>query len=240
MTTLKSPIDEYTHIIHVADCHIRLTKRHDEYYKIFDKLYIEIEKSPLTTVVVIVGDIFHSKSDLSPECIQMASDLFKKISLIRPLVIVAGNHDCNLVNKNRLDSLTPIIESLNSSNIFYLRNTGLYGFGNILWNNMSVFDDPQNYILFKDIPKVYKNKYKHIIALFHGAVNNASLDNGYTVTNPIIMPELFDNHNIALLGDIHKHQDIELNNNEVVISENDIDNYDMNYWEVIEEIDMEK
>ena len=35
MTILKSPIEEYTHVIHVADIHIRLNKRHDEYRIIF-------------------------------------------------------------------------------------------------------------------------------------------------------------------------------------------------------------
>lgn len=207
---LKSPIENYTHIIQIADIHIRLNKRHDEYREVFEKFYEEIRKSPPTTVVALVGDVFHSKSDLSPECIQMASDLFKNIADIRPLVLIAGNHDATLSNKNRLDSLTPLVDALNHSNVFYLKTTGLYGFGNILWNNMGVFDAPEHYILGNNIPDVYKNQYKHIIALYHGPMDRAALDTGYAITNPAIMPPLFDNHDIALLGDIHKRQDMQL------------------------------
>jgi DNA repair exonuclease SbcCD ATPase subunit/DNA repair exonuclease SbcCD nuclease subunit len=206
---LKSPIDTYTHIIHIADIHIRLNKRHDEYREIFEKFYNEVRNSPPTTVVALLGDVFHSKSDLSPECIQMASDLFKNIADIRPLVLIAGNHDATLSNKSRLDSLTPLVDALNHSNVFYLKTTGLYGFGNILWNNMGVFDAPEHYILGNSIPDVYRNQYKHIVALFHGPMDRAALDTGYSITNPAIMPPLFDNHDIALLGDIHKRQDMQ-------------------------------
>ena len=206
---LKSPIEEYTHVIHVADVHIRLNKRHDEYRAVFDKFYSAIDKSPKTTAVMLGGDIFHSKSDLSPECVQLGSDFFKSCADIRPTIIIPGNHDATLSNKNRLDSLTPIVDALNHQNLFYLKTTGLYGFGNILWNNMCVFDAPEHYILGKDIPDVYRNKYKYLIALFHGAVDMAALDSGYSISNPAIMPPLFDNHHMAMLGDIHKQQNMQ-------------------------------
>lgn len=206
---LKSPIKKYTNIVHIADCHIRLNKRHDEYKEVFANLYEEIKNTPETTLVACLGDVFHSKSDLSPECIQVATDFFKAIADIRPLILVAGNHDATLSNKSRLDSLTPLVDSLNHPNLFYLKTTGLYGFGNILFNNMCVFDDPEKYILGKDIPDIYHNQYEHIIALFHGAVDKASLETGYSISNPAIMNPLFDNHHIALLGDIHKKQDMQ-------------------------------
>lgn len=209
ITVLKSNIEDFTHIIHIADVHLRLTKRHDEYREVFEKFYDEVRNSPPTTVVALLGDVFHSKSDLSPECVQMASDLFKSIADIRPLVLIAGNHDATLSNKSRLDSLTPLVDALNHSNVFYLKTTGLYGFGNILWNNMGVFDAPEHYILGNNIPDVYRNQYKHIVALFHGPMDKAALDTGYSITNPAIMTPLFDNHDIALLGDIHKRQDMQ-------------------------------
>jgi DNA repair exonuclease SbcCD ATPase subunit len=102
------------------------------------------------------------------------------------------------------------VDALNHPNVFYLKTTGLYGFGNILWNNMGVFDAPEHYILGSNIPDVYRNQYKNIIALYHGPMDRAALDSGYAITNPAIMPPLFDNHDIALLGDIHKHQDMQL------------------------------
>lgn len=209
ITILKSPIEEYTHVIHVADVHIRLNKRHDEYRAVFEKFYDAIDKSPKTTAVMLGGDIFHSKSDLSPECVQMGSDFFKACADRRPTILIPGNHDATLSNKNRLDSLTPIVDALNHQNLFYLKTTGLYGFGNILWNNMCVFDAPEHYILGKDIPDVYRNKYRYLIALFHGAVDMAALDSGYSISNPAIMPPLFDNHHMAMLGDIHKQQNMQ-------------------------------
>jgi len=209
ITLLNSPIPKYSHILHVADIHIRLNKRHDEYREVFNNLYEEIKKTPPTTLVALLGDVFHSKSDLSPECVQMATDLFKGIADLRPLILIAGNHDATLSNKSRLDSLTPIVDALNHNNVFYLKTTGLYGFGNVLFNNMGVFDQPEHYIMGNTIPDVYRNQYEHIIAMFHGPVDKASLDTGYAISNPAIMPPLFDWHDIALLGDIHKKQDMQ-------------------------------
>ena len=209
ITLLKSPIQKYEYIMHVADIHIRLNKRHDEYKEVFANFYEEVKKSPPNTLVALLGDVFHSKSDLSPECIQMATDLFKAIADIRPLILVAGNHDATLSNKSRLDSLTPLVDSLNHPNLFYLKTTGLYGFGNILFNNMCVFDSPERYIAGNTIPDVYRNQYEHIIAMFHGAMDKAALETGYAISNPTFMPPMFDWNDIALLGDIHKKQDMQ-------------------------------
>jgi len=209
ITILKTENKKFTHILHVADIHIRLNKRHDEYRNVFKTLYEEVRNSPPDTVVALLGDVFHSKSDLSPECVQMATDLFKNLADIRPVILIAGNHDATLSNKSRLDSLTPIVDALSHPNLHYLKNTGLYGYGNILWNNMGVFDQPENYIRGQDIPDLYRNQYDHIIALFHGAVDKAALESGYAISNPAIMVPMFDWHDIALLGDIHKKQDMQ-------------------------------
>jgi DNA repair exonuclease SbcCD ATPase subunit len=200
---------KFTHVIHVADIHIRLNKRHEEYREVFSEFYDAVLNSPPDSLVAILGDLFHSKSDLSPECVQMASDFCHTLADLRTTILIAGNHDATLSNKSRLDSLTPIVDALNHPNLFYLRDTGLYGCGNILFNNMGVFDPPEKYILGKDIPPIYKNQYDHIIALFHGAVDRAALDTGFSISNPAIMPPLFDENDIALLGDIHKKQDMQ-------------------------------
>lgn len=209
---LKSDIKKVSHIVHVADCHIRLNTRHSEYQEVFEKLYEDIKKTPETTLVALLGDILHSKVDLSPECVQMASEFFTQIADIRPTILVAGNHDAVLANKNRLDSLSPIVDALNHPNLYYLRESGLYGFGNILLNNMSVFDPPEKYIKWKDIPTIYKQEYDKFIALFHGPVNNALTDIGYTVSSKSYPLSMFDGHDIALLGDIHMMQDLQLYN----------------------------
>lgn len=206
---LKTDIQKFTHILHVADIHIRLNKRHEEYREVFEELYVAVKNSPETALVAVLGDVFHSKADLSPECIQMAYDFFTNLSKLRPVVLIAGNHDCVLANKSRLDSLTPIVDALQCSNLYYLKETGLYGFGNILFNNMGVFDSPEKYIRGDDIPAIYRNQYEHVIALFHGPVDGAATDTGYRISNPSVMTPLFNGHDIALLGDIHKKQDMQ-------------------------------
>jgi len=195
---------KYSKIVHLADVHIRLNKRHDEYREVFNRLFKDIEMLPKEeTCIVIVGDLLHSKIDLQPECIELLSYFLTKCANMCPTVIVAGQHDAILSNKNRLDSLSPIIEAINHPTLFYLKSSGLYGMGNILFNNMSIFDDPDKYMFGKDIPAIYRNQYEHTIALFHGTVDQASLENGYSISNPAIMPPLFDYHDMALLGDIH-------------------------------------
>ena len=207
MIVLKNTDEKINSVMHIADIHIRLTKRHDEYTSVFEKLYNALDKAKtLNTILVIAGDIFHNKSDLSPECVKIGSDFLKNCADRVPVILTAGNHDATLANKSRLDCLTPIVDSLNHSNLYYLKNTEVYRYQNILFNNFSVFDDPDKYIRYDDIPTKHRIETDHHIALFHGPVNNAITDIGYTVSNRAITNELFDGHHIAMLGDIHKHQ----------------------------------
>lgn len=209
LNKLQCSVKKFTHIAHVADIHIRLTKRHDEYTEIFNKFYEEVKKTPSTTLIAILGDLFHNKSDLSPECVQSAREFLFNCAELRPTVLIAGNHDATLTNKNRLDSLTPIVGALNHSNLFYLRDNGLYSVGNILFNNMSVFVESEEYLSYEDIPQNYKNEYLHHVALYHGPVNSALTDLGFYLVNKAMPVEVFNGHHIALLGDIHKKQDLQ-------------------------------
>ena len=208
MILIKNTNSKINNVIHIADIHIRLTKRHDEYLSVFDKFYSILDKLKLSTnvVLVIAGDIFHNKSDFSPECVEIGSNFLKNCADRIPTILIAGNHDATLANKSRLDCLTPIVNALQHSNLYYLKTTDIYRYENILFNNFSVFDDPDTYIKYENIPSKYKLETDHHIALFHGPVNNAITDIGYTVSNRAITNELFDGHHIVMLGDIHKFQ----------------------------------
>jgi len=207
MIVLKNTEEKINCVMHIADIHIRLTKRHDEYTSVFERFYNSLDKAKtLNTILVIAGDVFHNKSDLSPECVKIGSDFLKNCANRVPVILTAGNHDATLANKSRLDCLTPIVDSLNHPNLYYLKQTEVYRYQNILFNNFSVFDDPDKYIRYTDIPSKYRDETDHHIALFHGPVNNAVTDIGYIVSNRAITNELFDGHHIAMLGDIHKHQ----------------------------------
>ncbi len=235
---LKTDVKKFTNIIHIADCHIRLLKRHDEYKQVFDTFFDDIKQhSDKNTCIAILGDLFHSKTDLQPECIDLASYFLSGCANIFPTIIIAGNHDGILVNKSRMDSISPIIDMISHPNLHYLKANGLYGFGNILWNNMSVFEEPETYIRGKAIPHIYRNQYDHIIALFHGPVDKSALGNGMFVSNPAIVTQLFDHHHIALLGDLHYAQDLTNSNNELVIHEIEICDFNMDLWEIVEDIE---
>lgn len=207
MIKLQSNVREFTNIVQVADIQIRLTKRHDEYREVFNRLFDEVKNTPKSTAVVIVGDIVHSKLDLSPECVQVTKEFLVGLANIRPTILVAGNHDTNLTNKNRLDSLSPIVEAINHKNLHYLKKSGLYSLGDICFNNYSVFDN--DYIKGVDIPQIYKNEYRYFVCLFHGTVDGAVSEMGFKLVNKSVPLSMFDNHDIVLLGDIHKMQDLQ-------------------------------
>ena len=57
---------------------------------------------------------------MSPELIQMLSDLFVNLADICPTILI-GNHDCNLNNRSRLDVLSPIVNNLQHPNLHYFK-----------------------------------------------------------------------------------------------------------------------
>jgi DNA repair exonuclease SbcCD ATPase subunit/predicted MPP superfamily phosphohydrolase len=207
--TLDIGLDKVDYVVHVSDIHIRLTKRHEEYREAFAKLYKEIENTPKNTVIINTGDTLHSKVDLSPEAVQLTSELFHNLANLRPTIVIAGNHDCLLTNVTRLDSISPIIDNLKHKNLFYIKGTKLFGAGNLLINNMSVFDDPTKYIRMKNVVKKIKTAFDTKVALYHGSVFSAMTDVGYEVTDKTVSNELFDGHDIAMLGDIHMAQNLQ-------------------------------
>lgn len=220
MIRLQSKIKNFTNILHIGDIHIRLVQRHDEYKEAFEKLYKAVDKTPDTTLVLVAGDIFHNKSDLSPESVKLATDFLKNLADRRSTILIAGNHDATLANKNRLDSLSPIVDALKHETLYYLKDSEVYIIGDVLFNNYSVFDEPDKYIKYADIPSIYCNEVNYNIALYHGPVNNAVTDVGYVVSNRNVMVETFDGHQMVMLGDIHKHQvlqEYDANNDKPVI-----------------------
>ena len=206
---LNTTLTQVDYIVHLSDVHIRLTQRHQEYREVFAKVYEEIKNTPPNTIVVNTGDTFHSKCDLSPEAVQLASEFLKKCADIRPTIIIPGNHDCLLTNVTRLDSISPVVDNLAHKDLFYLKESKLYSFANLLFNNMSIFEDHTSFIKMKNVSKKIKNEFDIKIALYHGGVFDAKTDIGYTVTNKSIMNDMFDGHDMALLGDIHLAQTLQ-------------------------------
>ena len=108
---------------HISDTHIMLTKYHDEYREVFNKIYVTL-RAEKVDYIIHTGDLFHSKLQLSPEAVTLAVDFLKNLSDIAPVYIIAGNHDTNLRNNTRLDSITPIVDEISSDRVTYLRKSG--------------------------------------------------------------------------------------------------------------------
>ncbi len=190
-------------IYHIADIHIRNLKRHKEYRLVFDKMFDEIRKRGTEeSIIYLAGDIAHAKLEMSPELVKEISWLFTECSKLCPTILIAGNHDCNMNNSDRLDVLTPIVDALNLDNFYYLKDTQVYSIGNVDFSVFSIFDKRDNWIT---ADKIFGNKK---IALFHGPVDSSQTDVGYVVSSRHFTTDMFDGYDLALLGDIHKRQEM--------------------------------
>jgi hypothetical protein len=93
---------------------------------------------------------------------------------------------------------------------------------------MAVDVAPSEYISAKDFDADYK------IALHHGAVNTAKTDIGYTISNEHVTTDIFKGHDITLLGDIHKPNQIlqTYSYEEIEVDETEVAEYLKNGWEL--------
>ena len=62
--------------------------------------------------IYVGGDIAHTKTQISPEFVEMCSNFLSALADIAPTYIILGNHDGNLRNSSRQDAITPIVEAL--------------------------------------------------------------------------------------------------------------------------------
>lgn len=196
--------------IHLSDIHIRLRDRQEEYKEVFENLYKKIkEQNP--DRILITGDIVHSKNTMSPELIDITREFLYSIQKLAPLDLIIGNHDMNISNRNRMDSLTPIVDSvldkISASKIgfgvnFY-KDTGYYNIpnSNFVYGVFSLLDG-KSLLLTKN----EKEDDKVYIALYHGPIDGCVLDQGYVMNNAETNISAFKNFDFVMLGDIHKRQ----------------------------------
>jgi DNA repair exonuclease SbcCD ATPase subunit len=188
-------------VYHLADLHIRNLQRHKEYRLVFKKFLKKVKEDKIEdSLIYIAGDIAHAKTEMSPELVHEISWFLTECAKLRETVLITGNHDCNLNNSHRLDVLTPIIENLGNDRIHYLRDTGIYNIHNLTFCVYSILDNKENW------PKGNTVDGENTICLFHGPVNKAQTDIGYTVSSNSFQVDMFDGFDMAMLGDIHKRQ----------------------------------
>ena len=203
-------------LVHFSDLHLRLFKDHDLYRRILTDMFEQF-KEIKPDRVVFTGDLLHSKNNLTPELIEIASWVLTECSKIAKTIIIPGNHDF-ITNLERLDSLTPIITSLNNTNIVYYKDRGIYEDENVSWCVYSQFQG--------NIPPEISEAKGIKIGLFHGPISGLKTDLGYDFGDhaydvKLLVMKLnyqivgyefdsgfdkngFDGCDIVLCGDIHK------------------------------------
>lgn len=198
-------------IVHIADIHIRTLRMHEEYEEIFG-LFMDKVKELISGYtrdevrIVIVGDLVHQKTTISNEQFMVTSSFLAKLNEIAPLIIVAGNHDLLENNKDRMDSITPIVHSLNAagSKIGYLKKSKCYHDNNVVWCNYSIFEENERPNI-EEAREKYGND-KTYIGLYHAPIVGAKTDIGYEFDEYHTSLEHFEGNDMVLLGDIHKRQ----------------------------------
>ncbi len=187
-------------IAHIADTHIKNLKYHYEYKKVFEQLYDTLRKENVD-YIVHCGDIAHTKTQISPEFVELCSDFFANLESIAPTYIILGNHDGNLKNSSRQDALSPIVSALNLPNLHLLKDAGETVLEpDLALNVLSVFDE-ENWVAPSDQSRIN-------IALYHGAIGGVSTDVGWVMDHGDHDIGVFAGHDYAMLGDIHKTNQI--------------------------------
>ena len=194
---------EFNKIYHMADIHIRNTKSHEEeYIYVFNKLYEYITETKTDkSLIVICGDILHNEQFNNTSEI-LCINFFSKLSKLLPTIVIAGNHDYAVLTESNIDSLQTILYKRKKElkNIYYLRETGIYKFGNIYFGVSSLVNNINR--IFINADEIPNNGIK--IGLYHGSVNGSKTNTGYI--NEGIQIKQFKNYDYVLLGDIHKYQ----------------------------------
>lgn len=181
---------------HIADTHIKNLKYHHEYKVVFEQLYDKLREENVD-YIVHCGDIAHTKTQISPEFVELCSDFFRNLASIAPTYIILGNHDGNLKNSSRQDALTPIADALDLPNLHLLKNSGEHALSNnFCLNVLSVFDE-DNWCKPTDTDKIN-------IALYHGSISGVKTDLGWIMEHGEHDVSIFDEFDFAFLGDIHK------------------------------------
>jgi DNA repair exonuclease SbcCD nuclease subunit len=192
--------------VHLADIHIRTYRLHDEYKEVFitflNQLKNQLKDYKREEIrIVLVGDLVHQKIIISNEQLILGTWFLRKLEEIGPVIIIAGNHDLLENNKDRVDSITPMVQFLPNSDINFFKESRCYLDDNIVWCVYSIFEENSR-------PNIESARQefgddKTYIGLFHGPIIGLKTDIGYIIENGAEL-EIFEDCDMVLCGDIHK------------------------------------
>lgn len=206
-------------IYHISDIHIRTTdERYQEYNEIFEAFCGEVDNKNFDALIVITGDILHSKTQLTPKCVKELINFIIMLTNMSDVIMILGNHDVP-INNNLEDNIINIISCKNfetKNKIHVLTANDIYMYKNLIFGNTLVYSSYTTPCKIIDA-----NKIK--IALYHGMIVG-SKKNEYTKLStphdetmvsshdtPIKLSD-FDDYDIGMFGDIHIHQFLDKDN----------------------------
>ena len=212
----------YTHIIHIADIHIRNGNRenskYDQYIQAFQNLNTSIRKqiqklNAINSVLIVVaGDIFHNKNKVENFGLKLLKIFINTLTKIAPTIIIPGNHDLQQQYPDEPGLLDSCIYDDNP-NLYYLSTTTSISFNNVGISTISVKDTlvegegcgiKEN---LPNFPRQFDNTVSTTVALFHGSFGKTKLNEKQEADEQNSYPlDMLKGFDIATLGDIHLPQ----------------------------------
>ena len=214
---------QITHVIHLADLHIRcgdaIIARIEEYTCVFDNFIAEISLLPCvinkTALCLIAGDICESKCRAETASSIMLFKFINQLQQLVPIIFICGNHDFKQSEPNTPDSVEMFTIPYDKNRVMYLKETGCYIYGNLGFGVVSVKDTLRKYNTagvvdqLEPFPEpIFPNDVTCSIALFHGTIKQSALSSGRNsdiITHGYPL-EWFDGYNMVMLGDNHMQQ----------------------------------
>lgn len=179
-------------------------------------------EGPENVRIILAGDIFNNKTDISNEALLCADWLFRQLDEICTTYVVIGNHDFLMNNMNRVDSLTPLFKIGNYKRVLFLdkelgNQSGILNDQNVAWclySSFSGFNTP-DIAVHKKVMEGRPNAPVTYVGLIHGDVNGA-ITSTNRVTENGLDPGVFSECDFVIAGHIHKRQEIKKNGVRIV------------------------
>ena len=190
--------NEISTIVSIADIHIMNYQRLEESRASMERFIYDMDQVVHPDRIVIAGDLIHAKNQPSPEAADLAGWFLKECAKIAVVVIVLGNHDLLVENKDRMDAITPIINQLNNPRIKFYKNTGPFPDENVVWAVYSVYDEQ-----IPEIPVKISSRVQKYYGIFHGPIQGAVLDTGFKFNDDGASTRIFDDLDAVFCGDLH-------------------------------------
>ncbi len=212
-------------IIGIADVHIPNFKGLDDLKDVAQTFFGQAKKivedagGPEYVRIVIGGDLFDDKITISNEGLLAGYWFLQELDDICPTIVIAGNHDLNLQNLSKMDSITPIFEMATFKRTRYLDmefgyKSGFVKDDNVVWCLYSTFTsfEKPGFVADKETRQDSSVKY---IGLIHGEINGATTPTNMVSENALNV-NLFDGTDFVIAGHIHKQQVIPGNGTNIV------------------------